>query len=70
MAKLLAVFRPGLGGGGPEICIFSPQEAIWHRRSLCRLGGGGGEQGVEEEGPKNRPTATPGDSGTFGSGRV
>ena len=33
-------------------------------------GRGGGEQGVEEEGPKNRPTATPGDSGTFGSGRV
>ena len=31
---------------------------------------GGVEQGVEEEGPKNRPTATPGDSGTFGSGRV
>ena len=31
---------------------------------------GGGGRGVEEEGPKNRPTATPGDSGTFGSGRV
>ena len=29
---------------------------------------GGG--GVEDEGPKNRPTVTPGDSGTFGSGRV
>ena len=33
-------------------------------------GRGRREQGVEEEGPKNRPTATPGDSGTFGSGRV
>ena len=34
-------------------------------------GGRGWEgEGVEEEGPKNRPTATPGDSGTFGSGRV
>ena len=32
--------------------------------------GGGERGGVEEEGPKNRPTATPGDSGTFGSGRV
>ena len=32
--------------------------------------GGRGGRRVEEEGPKNRPTATPGDSGTFGSGRV
>ena len=32
--------------------------------------GEGERGGVEEEGPKNRPTATPGDSGTFGSGRV
>ena len=32
--------------------------------------GGRGEEGVKEEGPKNRPTAPPGDSGTFGSGRV
>ncbi len=30
--------------------------------------GGGGEGGDED--PKNRPTATPGDSGTFGCGRV
>ena len=33
-------------------------------------GGEGERRGVEEEGPKNRPTATPGDSGTFGTGRV
>ena len=31
---------------------------------------GGERGGVEEEGTKNPPTATPGDSGTFGSGRV
>ena len=40
-AQVIVAFRPGPGGGGPEIRISSPQEAIWHRRSLCRLGGGG-----------------------------
>ena len=72
-----ALWSPKTALPGPRRSLFSPRKAfrssgkaLWspQEETLCSLRKGGG--GFENPGPKNRPMATPGDPGPFGSGRV
>ena len=67
----MSLLGHGRSAEAPKYAFLAPRRPFGTGGALAAWGeGGGGEQEVEEGGPKNRPTATPGDSGTFGSGRV